>query len=102
MLLEYSLQFIYLNKLNDTSIMVADKQRSAERNTISATDSNLSAFGRLFTFMERYENIQLSIRQMAATPVTLSMIVAELNLLTLIEVIIIRQKPRRLAEVFSI
>jgi hypothetical protein len=82
--------------------MVADRQRRADRNTRSATYSNFSAFGRLLNFIERNESTQLSIRQMAAMPVTLSIIVADPNLLTLIEVMIIRQKPRRLADVFRI
>jgi hypothetical protein len=92
----------HANTLNDTSIIINVRNDNATRNTISAIFSSFSAFSSSFVFIDRKERKQLSMRQTLAAAVPSSMIVAALNLEILIEVMIIRQKPSRLVEVFKI
>lgn len=89
------------NKLKDTSTIVADRHSSATKNTTSAIYSSRLLFTRPTVFIARKDRIQLNIRHIAATPVTLSIIVASPNFATLIDVITIRQKPNKLADVFK-
>lgn len=83
-------------------MIVKDRQINAIMKEISAIFSNLSDFFTLFTFNERKDSMQLNTRQMEAIDATSSIIVAEPNRPTLIDVIITRQKPSKLADVLSI
>jgi hypothetical protein len=82
--------------------MVTVMQPSAIKKTISATSSIFSLRDSLLDLRERNESIQLNIKNMEASPVLSSIIVASPKLEILIDVRIIRQNPSRLDDVLKI
>lgn len=83
-------------------MIVTAMQPSANRKAISATLSIFSDLTSFSDLIERKDRIQLSIKNIAASPVLSSMIVADPKLDILMDVSIIRQNPSRLDEVLNI